>query len=572
MFLLPKPQKIVINNGYLKKNSVHVKEFKGDSRILKALKKLPCSESGTELEIRIEGTDSECYALTIDERKIIIIASGEAGAFYAIQTLRQVFDNGKVPCLSIEDRPDFEYRGFYHDVTRGKVPTVETLKSLIDTMAYYKMNSLQLYVEHTFPFKELGDRIEKTGYLTPEEIKELDDYCYENFIEFIPSIPTFGHLYELLQRDEYKGLQAIENFEEDQIFWRSRMQHHTIDPTKEISIEIIKSMLNQYLPLFRTDKFNICCDETFDLHNGKYKDQDTGRLYIEFVKKIIAHVQSQGKTVMMWADILLQHPEMLQELPDGVEFLNWYYDAESKEAQFAAFDKTNYVQIVCPGTSTWSRLVEGVQNETSNILMLGDYGYKYHAKGMLNTNWGDYGNPCCLELAMYGLVLGASKSWNHETDAGAYFTDSINYLLYEKEDALEYVKLLDQSHCKLSFNWNSLCLCYSNCIYEKQFEINYPTKENILEVQDTCKDIIKKLSNEKWERDEFRQEILIAAEGIMVMGELYAKFAGYEIRRCSDTEQWLSKFREKWIQKNKESELCEIEKMFRTLEKQCLSR
>ena len=56
----------------------------------------------------------------------------------------------QVPCLHIKDKPDFKYRGFYQDVTRGKIPTVDTIKKLIDTMAYYKLNSLQLYVEHVF--------------------------------------------------------------------------------------------------------------------------------------------------------------------------------------------------------------------------------------------------------------------------------------------------------------------------------------------------------------------------------------------------------------------------------------
>ena len=566
MYLLPKPQKIIMNAGFLKEKSVCVKEFEGDERILKALKKLPCSEQGTELEIKIEGTGSEGYTLVIEESKITIIAAGPAGTFYAIQTLRQILDNKEVPCLLIEDEPGFAYRGFYHDVTRGKVPKVETIKALIDTMAYYKMNSLQLYIEHTFPFKELGNHIEKTGYLTPEEIKELDDYCYENFIEFIPSIATFGHLYELLEREEYRELREIEDFEENQIFWRERMAHHTIDPTNEKSIEVIKSLLDQFMPLFRTDKFNICCDETFDLKNGKHKDQDTSRLYIDFVKKIIAHLESKGKKVMMWADILLQHPETIKELPGDVEFLNWKYSAEPAEDQFATFGNLDCVQIVCPGTSSWSRLVEGIHVGSKNILKLGEYGYKYHAKGMLNTNWGDYGNPCSLELAMHGLVLGASKSWNAETDRDEYFTESINYLLYKNDEAVTYLTLLDEAHSKLS--WNMLSYCYSNCIYEKKFEIKYPAKEDVLSVQSNCKGIMKNLINVQWECDEYRQEIMIAAEGIMVMAELFGKLAGYEIERYSDTEQWLKKYRIKWVEKNKESELCEIEKMFRILENQ----
>lgn len=566
MYLLPKPQSMIEKSGFLKELSVRVKEYTGDERITKALKKLPCSETGTELVILLAGTEPESYTLTVDESKITIIAADEPGVFYAIQTLRQLFANGQVPCLVIQDKPDFAYRGFYHDITRGKVPTVKTLKSLIDTLAYYKINSLQLYVEHTFPFKELGDLVEKTGYLTAEEIKELDDYCYENFIEFIPSLSTFGHLYELLQRDEYKELQETENFEDNYIFWGHRMAHHTINPTMEKSIETIKSMLDQYVPLFRTDKFNICCDETFDLQHGKHKGQDTGKLYIDFVKKIVAHLQSKGKTVMMWADILLLHPETIQELPEDMIFLNWNYDANPKESQFETFGNMDRVQIVCPGTTSWSRLVESVHVSTRNILTLGDYGYKYHAKGMLNTNWGDFGNPCSLELAMYGLVLGAAKSWNHETTSDTYFADSINALLYAQEGALDYVKKLDEIHSRISFYWNDLCTCYSNCIYENQRGYHRPSKEDVLYAQTAVKEILDKLSTETWKNDEYRQEILVAAEGILVMAELFAKFEGYDIERISDTGAWLNRYSEKWMQKNKASELCEIQKMFITLE------
>ena len=279
MYLLPKPQKMELKSGFLQNKTFFVKSSCQDPRIEKALLKLPCGKEGTLLEIVDRCCDGEGYELEIEENKITLIGNSPAGIFYGIQTLRQLLDNENVPCLTITDYPGFLYRGFYHDVTRGKIPTLDTLKALIDQMAYYKMNSLQLYVEHSFPFKEFDD-VEKNGYLTPEEIVALDDYCYENFIEFIPSIATFGHLYELLQQDKFKDLQELENFTEDQLYWYQRMAHHTIDPTDPRSIEIIKSMIDQYIPLFRTNKFNICCDETFDLTVGKHKDQDTGRLYI----------------------------------------------------------------------------------------------------------------------------------------------------------------------------------------------------------------------------------------------------------------------------------------------------
>lgn len=563
MYLLPKPQNIELHSGFLAADSFIIKNFCKDPRIEKASKKLPLSDTGVELEIYDREETGEGYTLQITPSKVTITGQSPAGAFYGIQTLRQILENTRIPCLTITDYPGFSYRGFYHDVTRGKIPTVSTLKTLIDKMAFCKLNSLQLYIEHAFPFREFGEYAEKNGYLTPEEILELDDYCYDNFIEFIPSIATFGHLYELLQLEKYKHLQELENYEEDQLYWYQRMLHHTIDPTMEQSFEIIKSMIDQYIPLFRSDKFNICCDETFDLKNGKHKETDTARLYIDFVKKIVDHVQSKGKKVMMWADILLQHPQTIHELPKNVDFLNWDYSACPKKDAFEKFSQMGYNQIVCPGTSSWNRLVEGIDVGSRNILALGDYGYKYHAKGMLNTNWGDYGNPCSLELSMHGLVLGASKSWNQTTCLDSYFTSSINYLIYKHPQATHYLTLLDKLQEKLP--WQQLAFCYSNRIHDKKFMVKYPAMDDIKEAQTICSDIINVLQAEIWEEDEYRQEILMSAEGLMVMAELFSIHAGYHITLKSDPESWLKKYCLKWLKKNKPSELYRIKEMFAVL-------
>jgi len=564
MNLLPQPCKLEIREGFLRSKKLNIINKCSDYRIEKALTYFDFDASGVQMIVKYDDLNSERYTLDIDENAIAINGDSLAGVFYGIQTLKQIFNMDNVPCMHIDDKPDMEYRGVYHDVTRGKIPTVKTMKKFIDTLAYYKINSLQIYVEHTFPFKELGDRIKTTGYLTPEEIKELDDYCYENFIELIPSIPTFGHLYELLHKDEFKELRSIAGEEEDRIFWWQRMRHHTIDPTNEKSIEIIKSLINQYSPLFRTNKFNICCDETFDLEGGKHKSENVGKLYVDFVKQIISYLESKEKKVMMWGDILLRHPEFISELPKDIEFLNWCYSADPDEDSVRIFAETGERQIVCPGTGSWSRLVERPSVADDNISKMLDYGYKYNAVGMLNTNWGDYGNPCSIELAMHGIVLGAAKAWNINTMPDDDFNNSINVLEYKNSEAVKYLFMLDSAQEKV--NWNMLAHCYSNLTHEDKFNIVYPEKHQIEAAVLLCKTVISELTEQKWEKDEYREEMLLAAEGIIVIAELFAKCAGYNIERIADTSLWLKKYRQRWLKSNKESELCEIEKMFISLE------
>ena len=563
MNLLPKVHKIEIKDGYLLGTSIAPFSDPIDYRIKKAIDKLPCSKDGVKLVINTEGTSDEKYQLQIHKDSIYITSAGLNGVFYAIQTLRQIFkQEQKIPCLYIEDEPDFEYRGLYHDMTRGKIAKVETLKKLIDDMAYFKMNSLQLYVEHTFEFEETKELIKKTGYITKEEIKELDRYCYENFIEFIPSIATFGHMYEILELEQYRHLRVLKDFKPNTNFWLQRQNHHTIDPLNDESFELVKSLIDQYYPLFETDKFNICCDETFDLKNYG-ETVDTGKLYVDFVKKIVDYLYSKNKKVMMWADVLLNHPETIDSLPDDIYYLNWNYTENPPEENIIKLSQLGKKQIVCPGTSSWYRLCECVEKEEQNITKMIDYGYKHGAVGVLNTNWGDYGNPASIELAMYGIVLGAAKSWTVDTSLDSEFYTAINNLLYGGNSGIECMRKISRAHSTTATNWPLvLWTKYLELRFKEKPSTEYPfTDDEISNIQKECMEVIDILSKEKWEYDEAREEMIICAEGLCVLAQLNGKMRNMSVKTVIDPKSWIEKYKEKWLAKNKESELSTIEEM-----------
>ena len=456
--LIPEVKTLQIGEGTLTKKAVCFNGTLADCRLTKALKALPTANDGAVLTVEV-GNEGEGYELWIEENAIRIKTQGPAGAFYAIQTLRQIFCHDTVPCLYIKDCPDFAYRGFYHDVTRGKVPNLTSMKWLIDQMAYFKMNSLQLYVEHVFEFEETKDLIQKTGYLTKEDLRELDAYCKENFIEFVPSLSTFGHLFELLNQEKYAHLRVLKDYKAHPNRWFDRMAHHTIDPLQPESIEVIKSLIDQYTPNFETNLFNICCDETFDLSRAySGTEHDPAKLYVDFVKQIIAHLKSKGKQVMMWADILLRHPETIAEIPEDTYFLNWHYSSNPPEQDIIRFAEMGRKQIVCPGTSIWNRFCEQTAEAEKNISLMAEYGHKHGAIGVLNTNWGDFGHTCSLELSMYGMVLGAAKSWTVATQTGDAFDALMDFQCYHHEGAM--ATLREVSELNDGIYYSGLCVNY----------------------------------------------------------------------------------------------------------------
>ena len=78
--------------------------------------------------------------------------------------------------------------------------------------------------------------------------------------------------YEALRSKTYNHLCELEGKADDPFSWVDRMRHHTLDVSNEESLDFVKSMIDQIMPLFRTKKFNICADETFDLGKGKNKE------------------------------------------------------------------------------------------------------------------------------------------------------------------------------------------------------------------------------------------------------------------------------------------------------------
>ncbi|MBQ0101788.1 MAG: beta-N-acetylhexosaminidase [Firmicutes bacterium] len=583
MKIIPIPQKVTELGGCFelsKAKTVCVSE-NTDLRINRALAVL-CNEIGEKVtppvincvsgEITLSCGDMDCesYTLKITPDGISLASDGVKGLFYAIQTLRQIVSayGENLPCVEIEDAPAFPERGFYHDVTRGRVPTLEQLFKIVDFISYYKINALQLYVEDAFAFKEYEGIMKPEEMLTADEIKKLDDYCYLHFVEFVPSMSTFGHLYNLLQSDRYKHLCGLENYVPAAHYWIEKMRHHTIDVSNPESIELVKSMIDQYVPLFRSEKFNICCDETFDLCKGRNVGKDSGEEYFGFLKKIISHVRSYGKTVMMWGDIALKHPEMLSEIPEGTVMLNWTYSANPDENKVKTLADAGLIQIVCPGTTSWNRFVERLEVSEPNICKLTDYGKKYGALGILNTNWGDFGNICPFNCELYGTVLGAEKGWNPDAALGEDYEIAASKLIYGVDDVNVISLIRELGYAENTCKWNVIV----DTVSSKQFGYTSPVFEgdaNLIAANIAKTEEIEKALSSLDGNKEIISDLILSCKAIRLMNSmiLYTKGGGLmnRVELAGEIGAFLPEYRAQWLRENKESQLIRIERFLAEL-------
>lgn len=362
-------------------------------------------------------SSSQGYKIKITRDAIAIIAKTIQGLFYGSQTFKQlVREYGyKIPTMIIEDEPDFENRGFMLDVSRDRIPNMQTLKALIDLLAELKYNEFQLYFEHTFAY-EGHERVWK-GYspFTAEEILELDRYCKDRFIELVPNQNSFGHLGKWLRHEEYKYLaECPEGFTTP---WGEKYGPFSLCPTLQESITFLESLFDQLLPNFTSVKVNIGGDETYDLGLGRSKEicerLGKGKVYLNFLNQIYKLLKRRGKTMMFWGDIIKNYPELVVNLPDDVISLIWGYENNHPyEHECRLFSERGVTFYVCPGTSSWNSFVGRSDNALANIRSALLNGSKYGAIGFLLTDWGDNGHPQHLPFSMIPLGYASTIGWN----------------------------------------------------------------------------------------------------------------------------------------------------------------
>ena len=407
---------------------------------------------------------AQSYRLDVGRRadgsaSVAIVGGDAEGLRYGVQTFRQLVRHSgpAVPVVHIEDAPVLPVRGYYLDVTRGRVPTLASLKALVDVLELHKYNQLQLYVEHTFRFDGLSQAWRGTGALGADDILELDEYCAKAGIELVPSISTFGHQYMALRTDRYAGLGEFPEQVGRPFSLIERMEHHTLNPLMDESLALAKRLIDQYAPLFRSRRFNICADETFDLGKGRSAAQagavGVGTLYAGYLTELCSYLEERGLQPMMWADIAVGHPEALERLRDKAVLLNWQYEPDVDESRTALVASTGAAQYACPAVHCWNALLPRIDAAWANISRMAAYGAAHRAEGILVTDWGDYGHVNDPVMSLPGLCYGAQCGWNGGGDCGQAAVDrAIDRLEYGVEDG--FVDALRQASACTTFGWD----------------------------------------------------------------------------------------------------------------------
>ncbi|MEI7940396.1 MAG: glycoside hydrolase family 20 zincin-like fold domain-containing protein [Verrucomicrobiota bacterium] len=385
---------------------------------------------------------TESYALDVRPDEIVGAAKDPAGLFFGLQTLCQLIRANRqgdtLPCLQIRDWPSLRWRCFQDDMTRGPSSTLDTLKFEASMASYLKLNLMTYYMEYQFAFKKHPNIGPTNGSLTPQDLSALVAYAKPLHLDVLGNQQSFGHFGQILSHPEYKDLRETPD---------------VLTPVREQTYQFLNDLYSEVCPLLTFPWFNVCCDETDGLGTGPSRELaasiGVGGVYVRHIRRIHDLLRDQHhKRMMMWGDIILQHPANLAEVPKDTIMLSWGYDArDSFESQITPFAKSGYDFFVCPGVSDWSRILPDFGVAVTNIHNFVRDGVKHGASGMINTDWEDDGEAL-KAVKWHADAWAAECAWNASATPLEAFNRRVGAVLFgERGDNFgQAVALLTQTH------------------------------------------------------------------------------------------------------------------------------
>ena len=296
---------------------------------------------------KIDTLSEEGYYLKMHPNNIVIEAATDHGAFYAVQTLRQLMpaslENGsfnkdriRIEAVFIEDTPKFPYRGMHLDVGRHMY-SVDFIKKYIDALAMLKMNTFHWHLTedqgwrieikkypklqeiaayrdetlvghygdqpHQFDGKKYG------GFYTQDEIKEIVAYAEERFVTIIPEIEMPGHSQAAIAAYPELGCTG------EQVGVAKKWGvFEEIYCTKDETFNFLEDVLDEVLELFPSKYIHIGGDEApktrwkscpncqAKIKNEGLKDEHELQNY--FITRMEKYLNSKGRQIIGWDEIL----------------------------------------------------------------------------------------------------------------------------------------------------------------------------------------------------------------------------------------------------------------------------
>lgn len=291
---------------------------------------------------------------------------------------------GLLPALCVQAQ-GFKVRAFYIDC-RAQVMEMSAIKEMCGQLSREGYNTLLMEYEATFPFRDNATLRNRFAY-TEAEVKDLVAYCKRLGIDVVPLQNCFGHCEYILRHKRYAALK------ED-----SKEVSQVCPLKKELARKVFTSIFKEVAALHPSPYFHIGADETYLL--GSCKDcrkVDRSELFVDYVKLMCDIVHGLGKRPVIWADMIMKHPEAIDRLPKDLVCVDWNYGW--KPDRFGNIEKVMATGATIWGATALRSAPDDVHTTQwgkhfDNLRTFVPYARSHGYEGMVQTSWstsGTYG-------------------------------------------------------------------------------------------------------------------------------------------------------------------------------------
>lgn len=339
--------------------------------------------------VRTPALGPEAYTLDVTPSGVVIKASAPAGAFYGLETLKQLLPAAiyreaplgntvwRAAAVHVEDAPRFAWRGSHLDVARH-FESKEFVKKYIDLLARHKMNRFHWHLTEDQGWRieikkyplltELGSCREQTlvgpyitnpkpsnfdgkrhcGFYTQDDVREVVAYAADRMITVVPEIEMPGHAQAAIHA--YPRLSSRPDSSPGVLqVWG--VSDFILNPT-DSTVAFMQDVLTEVLALFPGPYIHIGGDEAGKAQwkanpqiQARIKAlglKDEHEMQSWFIRQMDTFLTARGRRMIGWDEILEGG------LAENATVMSW----RGMDGGIAAA-KANHDVVMAPGSHTY---------------------------------------------------------------------------------------------------------------------------------------------------------------------------------------------------------------------------
>ncbi len=366
----------------------------------------------------------EGYELNVTPQEINITAATPRGAFYALQTLRNLYRDGGFPEVTIVDEPDMELRAAFLLV--DDYSKIFHTNLVNDVLAPMKYNAVVIECEYV-QWDATKDVHEPWGMSKPDYINFVK-YCADNYIDVIPLFQTFGHSGWLFPKQADGSFKNVDWAEDPRFPYAYNVSAPGLyEYIEKVLDEVIEASGNpKYLHIGHDEVFHPEAEFPYRPEN---KAKGAKKILYDDIMWYHAYGQKKGLQIMLWHDLLVTKEESAEngsggephnmaevrkDLPKDLVLVAWRYDGRNTDfPDITALHNEGFPIVGAP----W--------NEPNNVENLTNFCHeKVDALGMIQTIWCGYNGNRIVTHNGFGQLVPYVRtgvwSWNSNRSVNKY--------------------------------------------------------------------------------------------------------------------------------------------------------